>query len=240
MRSKISIRNVSERPVNFDYQYGMASMLYFKLAEADIRLANETHAQQGFKYYTFSNLVLLNRGFSKSGLLFENAYFVLSSPDNRFIKSFTEGLLMDPGFYLDGPYGRADLIIERIEILNEMSFSDECWFKTLSPVYVKTMRKEKEDLREVDLYPKDPKFYENIHHNLTQRFCEFYDKAALDHFDILEIKDVKPKRIRIADGYRRCSLFSVRIQASPELLKFAYDAGLGEKNAMGFGCVDVL
>jgi CRISPR-associated endoribonuclease Cas6 len=116
-------------------------MLYFKLAEADIRLANETHARQGFKYYTFSNLVLLNREFSKSGgLLFENAYFILSSPDNRFIKSFTEGLLMDPGFYLDGPDGRADLIIERIEILNEVSFEDECWFKTLSPVYVKTMR----------------------------------------------------------------------------------------------------
>lgn len=54
----------------------------------------------------------------------------------------------------------------------------------------------------------------------------------------LEIRDVKPKRIRIADGYRRCSLFSVRIQASPEMLKFAYDAGLGGKNAMGFGCVD--
>jgi CRISPR-associated endoribonuclease Cas6 len=206
LRSKISIRNVSNRPVNFDYQYGMASMLYFKLAEADIRLANETHAQKGFKYYTFSNLVLLNREFSKSGLLFENAYFVLSSPDNRFIKSFTEGLLMEPGFYLDGPDGRADLIIERIEILNEISFGDECWFKTLSPVYVKTMRKEKEDLKEVDLYPKDPKFYENLHQNLIQRFCEFYDKAVQDHFDVLEIKDVKPKRIRIADGYRRCSL----------------------------------
>ncbi len=59
---------------------------------------------------------------------------------------------MEPGFYLDGPDGRADLIIERIEILNEISFGDECWFKTLSPVYVKTMRKEKEDLREVDLF----------------------------------------------------------------------------------------
>lgn len=200
------IINKTKQSIVFNYQYGMASMLYFKLAEADIRLANETHAQKGFKYYTFSNLVLLNREFSKSGLLFENAYFVLSSPDNRFIKSFTEGLLMEPGFYLDGPDGRADLIIERIEILNEISFGDECWFKTLSPVYVKTMRKEKEDLKEVDLYPKDPKFYENLHQNLIQRFCEFYDKAVQDHFDVLEIKDVKPKRIRIADGYRRCSL----------------------------------
>jgi len=30
------------------------------------------------------------------------------------------------------------------------------------------------------------------------------------------------------------------VEASPELIGFAYDAGLGEKNAMGFGCVDVV
>ncbi len=51
---------------------------------------------------------------------------------------------------------------------------------------------------------------------------------------------IEPKRIKISEGYRRCNLMSLRIQASPELLKFAYDAGLGEKNAMGFGCVDLM
>jgi CRISPR-associated endoribonuclease Cas6 len=66
--------------------------------------------------------------------------------------------------------------------------------------------KRNEDLREADLYPKDPRFYENLHKNLIERFCEFYDKAAQDHFDTIEIKDMKPKRIKIADGYRRCSL----------------------------------
>ena len=147
---------------------------------------------------------------------------------------------MEPGFYLDGPNGKADMVIERIEILEEITFRDECRFKTISPLYVKTIRKENEELREVDLYPKDPKFYENLHKNLIQRFNEFYNKAPQDHFDIIEINDVKPKRIKISDGYRRCSLFSMLLQASPELLKFAYDAGLGEKNAMGFGCVDLL
>lgn len=240
MRSRITIKNLSNLPVGFDYQYGMASMLYFKLAGADVRLANETHAHQGFKFYTFSNLVLMNRKSSKSGLCFERAYFVMSSPDDRFIKSFTEGLLQQPEFYLDGPNGRADLVIERIEILKETSFGDECRFRTLSPIYVKTMRKESEVLREIDLYPTEPKFYENLHRNLVGRFTEFYGRAPVDHFDVVETADIKPKRIRIADNYRRCSLMSLRIQASPELLKFAYDAGLGEKNAMGFGCVEIV
>jgi CRISPR-associated endoribonuclease Cas6 len=215
-------------------------MLYFKLANADIKLANETHAHQGFKYYTFSNLMLMNRKASKSGLSFESAFFILSSPDDRFIKSFAEGLLQELGFYLDGPFGKVDLAIERIEILEVRYFGDECWFKTLSPIYVKTMRKENEDLREIDLYPTEPKFYENLHKNLVERFSEFYGRAPVDHFDVIETADIKPKRIKIAEGYRRCNLMSLRIQASPELLKFAYEAGLGEKNAMGFGCVDVL
>lgn len=240
MRSKITVRNISNLPVNFDYQYGLASMLYFKLAGADIRLANETHAHQGFKFYTFSNLALMNRKACKSGLCFERAYFILSSPDDRFIKSFAEGLLQQPEFYLDGPNGRANFVIERIEILQEISLGDECWFKALSPIYIKTMRKENDNLREIDLYPTEPKFYENLHKNLTERFSEFYGKAPLYHFDVIETADIKPKRIKIADSFRRCSLMSLRIQASPELLKFAYDAGLGEKNAMGFGCVEVI
>jgi len=240
LRSKITIRNLSNLPVNFDYQYGLASMLYFKLADADVRLANEIHAHQGFKFYTFSNLVLMNRKACKSGLCFERAYFILSSPDDRFIRSFTEGLLQQPEFYLDGPRGRIDLVIERIEILKEPSFGDECLFRTLSPIYIKTIRKENECLREIDLYPTEPKFYENLHRNLTERFSEFYGKEPVDHFDVVQTADINPRRIKIADSYRRCSLMSLRIQASPELLKFAYDAGLGEKNAMGFGCVDVV
>jgi len=215
-------------------------MLYFKLANADVGLANETHAHQGFKFYTFSNLMLLNRYRSESGLGFESAYFILSSPDDRFIKSFAEGLLLKPEFYLDGPRGKTDLVIERIEILNEIAFKDECWFRTLSPIYVKTMRKVNEGLKEFDLYPTEPKFYENLHKNLFERFCEFYGKEPPDHFEVIETANIKPKRLRIADSYRRCSLMNLRIQASPELLKFAFDAGLGEKNAMGFGCVDVL
>ena len=215
-------------------------MLYFKLAGADVVLANETHAHQGFKFYTFSNLVLVNRRICREGLFFGSAYFILSSPEVRFIKSFTEGLLQQPEFYLDGPDGRANFVIERIEILKEPSLGDECWFKTISPIYIKTMRKDNESLKEVDLYPTEPKFYENLHRNLVERFSEFYGKAPVDHFDVIETADIKPKRIKIADGHRRCRLFSMRLQASPELLKFAYDAGLGEKNAMGFGCVDLM
>lgn len=241
MRSKITICNRSKAPIDYNYQYGIASMLYLKLAESDVILANETHSHQGFKFYTFSNLILEDKKQCRTGLDFERAHFFLSSPDDRFIRSFAEGLLMNPDFYLEGARGRVNFAIERIEILPQIEFGSECTFKTISPVYVKTQRFDDGRLKEFDLYPSEPKFYENLHKNLVERYKEFYGMLPeREHFEIMEVSDIKPRRIKIAQEYRRCSLMRLVIQANPELLKFAYDAGLGEKNAMGFGCVDVI
>ncbi len=241
MRSKITILNLSKTPINYNYQYGIASLLYLKLAESDVQLANQIHAHQGFKFYTFSNLILEDKKHCKTGLHFDRAHFFLSSPDSRFIKSFSEGLLMNPDFYLEGLHSKVDFVIERIEILPPLKFNNECTFTTISPIYVKTLRNKNGKLREFDLYPNEPKFYENLHKNLVHRYSEFHGTPPeKEHFDIVEVSDIKPKRIKIAGHFRRCSLMRLKIQANPELLRFAYDAGLGEKNAMGFGCLDVI
>ncbi|MEF8848496.1 MAG: CRISPR-associated endoribonuclease Cas6, partial [Candidatus Thermoplasmatota archaeon] len=40
--------------------------------------------------------------------------------------------------------------------------------------------------------------------------------------------------------FRRCSLMTFNLQTTEQLKKFAYNTGLGEKNAMGFGCLEVV
>jgi len=89
MRSKITIRKVSRAPINFDYQFGIASMLYARLATANVSLANEIHSHRGFKFYTFSNLVIEDWIPAKRGLDFTKAHFFISSPDTEFIRSFS-------------------------------------------------------------------------------------------------------------------------------------------------------
>jgi CRISPR-associated endoribonuclease Cas6 len=42
-------------------------MLYAKLATSNIELADKTHSQRGFKFYTFSNLILEDRIPEKTG-----------------------------------------------------------------------------------------------------------------------------------------------------------------------------
>ncbi|MEM0466075.1 MAG: CRISPR-associated endoribonuclease Cas6 [Candidatus Thermoplasmatota archaeon] len=241
MRAKIQIHKTSSGVLPFDYQYALASMLYRKLAVGNIRLANASHATDGFKLYTFSNFVFPRRREAKGGLQFSDAYFFLSSPDVEFVRSFAEGLLQEPEFQLYGAY----FVVTGIEILQDKEFRSPCVFKTLSPIFLKTQREKNGMLVEWDLYPTDGKFHENIRRNLVERYTEFYGQIPQrDHFEILSVQSWKPKRIVIGGGLgatpRRCSLMTFTVDASTELLRFAYDAGFGEKNAMGFGCVDVV
>ena len=54
--------------------------------------------------------------------------------------------------------------------------------------------------------------------------------------------NVKRKRISIAKGssttYHRAYMMDLNLEGDSELIEFAYDAGLGEKNSMGFGMVE--
>ncbi len=43
--------------------------------------------------------------------------------------------------------------------------------------------------------------------------------------------------MNIAGSHRRCALLSFEAEGHSSLLDFGYDAGFGEKTAMGFGCV---
>ena len=154
MRAKIFIQKTGGKVLSFDYQYYLASMLYKKLAAANVKLANELHSRDDFKFYTFSNLVTEDRKNDNNGLQFKNAHFYLSSPDTEFIRSFTEGLLQLPEFELNG----TRFAVNRIEILPEYKTENTSFtLKTLSPIYIKTVREIEGELKEWDLYPKDGK-----------------------------------------------------------------------------------
>ena len=235
MRAKITVKKLTRRLLKFDYQYRMAAMLLGKLGDVNFELASELHSSQDFKFYTFSWLQGEIRP-TRSGLEFDEAYFILSSPDPVFVRSFSEGLLQLPEFRL----GSLDFIVTGIEIFPARQFEKRAHFRTLSPIYLKTLRDSENGPVVYDLYPDEGKFYENLHTNLVERFRAFYGKEPEDdHFDVVRRGKFEPKRVSIKGSFRRCSLFDFVVEASPELLKFGYEAGFGEKTAMGFGCGEI-
>lgn len=240
MRAKISFVATNNGMIGYDYQYSLASMIYRKLNEYSPSTADQQHSKFGSKLYTFSGLIGTNPKKHEEGLAFPNGFFVISSPDSDFVMRISEAFLDHQEFTIRGPAGEALFIAEKVEILKPFFINTKYTFRTMSPIYVKTVREVKNAKREVDLYPNEPKFYERLHLNLLKKYELFYGQQAVDHFDFLKVHDVRTKRVRIGESYRRCSLMTAAIEGSKELLKFAYDAGLGEKTAMGFGCIDVI
>ena len=200
-------------------------------------LSELLHSHNTFKHYNFSNLVLEDKKKSKEGLQFNKAHFFISSPRDKFLKAFVEGLLNYPSLRL----GRSKFNIDSIEILDKKDFNNVVEIKTLSPIYIQTKRLKDGNLVSWDLSPEDPKFYENLHKNLIKRYSSFYGKKPnKDHFDVLEVYSHKRRRYKIKNTYRRCSEMHFKLQISKELINFVYDSGLGEKNSMGFGCIEVI
>ncbi|MFP4000848.1 MAG: CRISPR-associated endoribonuclease Cas6 [Thermoplasmata archaeon] len=224
-------------PLGYDYQYWLASMLLDRLDTADGDLADFLHSHTGYKFYTFSNLRLEDRRDSNDGLQFDNAHFFLTSPDKEFIEGFASGLLQEPEFEL----GHSEFMVKSVEILDGKDVPEKCTMKTLSPIYVKTRRKVDGELKDWDLYADDGKFYENLHKNLVGRYEEYHgEEPDNDHFDVTEVHRFKGRRYTIAGDNRRCNEMKFDVEGSEELLEFGYEAGFGEKNAMGFGCVEVV
>jgi CRISPR-associated endoribonuclease Cas6 len=237
MRLVIHLRKIGETPLSYDYQYALSSVIYAKIRCARKDLAARLHASKGFKFYSFSNLILTRPRFTTQGLKFENADLVVSSPDKEFITTFAEGLLSSPSFTLM----RRRFIVESLEVMASPQLGNKEVLRTLSPILVRTLREEDGEKKEWELYPSDGKFYDNLHRNLVERYTAFYDEPPLeDIFEVTRILDVKPKRVTIDGTPRRCTHMTFELNASIELMRFAYDAGLGERQGMGFGCVDVV
>jgi CRISPR-associated endoribonuclease Cas6 len=92
MRFKVSIRKISPNPLYYDYQYGLASVLYKYFSIANENFANNMHSHRGFKHYTFPNLNIEDRIPDQNGLNFNKAHFIISFLDAEFIGNFAKGI----------------------------------------------------------------------------------------------------------------------------------------------------
>jgi len=164
--------------------------------------------------------------------------FLISSPHNYLIQSMVEGYLDESEVIFKGN----KLMVEQVELLKQPTFTKNMNFKTMSPVVARIKR---EDGKVRDLNPGDLRFYTALQQNLLRKYNSFYDTYDGDEYVkiVPDVDSVKRKRITIEKNgnqtYHRAYLMRFGMEADPQLVKFAYDCGLGEKNSMGFGMVEM-
>jgi len=236
MRAELKLQIDKNTTIPFNHQYHLSSMIYNALHTSNPEYAAKLHSYQKFKYFTFSWLDVPNRTVGKDGIKSRDGivYLKLSSPDDEFLSTFLDGLFQEPILKI----GTFEVYPMEIKI-NEMpdSFSNKMTFKTLSPVYLKTKEEVDGKLKTKDLLPTHSKFFPNLKQNLINKYELFYNKPCDMDFE-MEILSAEQKRIQIKETFTRCSHLIFTIQGDPDLIRFGYECGFGEKNSMGFGMVE--
>ena len=238
MRLKINLKGKNYLKIPFNHNHILSSIIYNKIQ--NLELADELHSSNSFKFFNFSQLDIPKRKIVEDGIITKNgnASFYLSSPNDLLIKNIVNGLIDD----LEIKFKHDYFTVKKIEALKTPDFKDKSYFKTLSPVNIRDLN---EEGKRIDLPPSD-KFFQAVGVNLVKKYCKFNNLEKTDKKikASSEMRNVKRKRITIPRGpnttYHRAYMMDIILEGDIDLMEFAYDCGIGEKNSMGFGMIEYL
>lgn len=241
MRLEIILKGKNNFKIPFNYNHILSAIIYNKIA--DLNFANELHSSKSFKFFTFSQIYIPKRRIVKDGIIAKDGVisFYISSPNDFLIKSLVDGFLED----LEISFQNQKLTIQKIEALKTPEFSSKSEFKTLAPIIVRTKKEIDGELKIWDLAPSD-KFFKSLENNLIKKYIKFNNLTKTDKkINIYsDMNFVKRKRISInkdnATTHHRAYMMDLILEGDLDLIEFAYDVGIGEKNSMGFGMVKLL
>lgn len=241
MRLEIILKGKNNFKVPFNYNHILSAIIYNKIA--DLNFANELHSSKSFKFFTFSQIYIPKRRIVKDGIIAKDGVisFYISSPNDFLIKSLVDGFLED----LEISFQNQKLTIQKIEALKTPEFSSKSEFKTLAPIIVRTKKEIDGELKIWDLAPSN-KFFKSLENNLIKKYIKFNNLTKIDKkINIYsDMNFVKRKRISINKGnattHHRAYMMDLILEGDLDLIEFAYDVGIGEKNSMGFGMIKLL
>ena len=250
-------------PLN--YQYALSAWIFRTLEQGDRDLALRLHdegyadAHRRFKFYSFSELFPVKKAI-------EGDRLVLLHPDVRFSISFLAdhaaqsmvlGLFRraEPSFLGDRISG-GRFAVRSVEMQMLPRLEPDTVFRTTSPaVFSLSDPNPDGSPGKRYLHPEEPGFVDQFAANLAAKYAVALREGLLPglatdlrdaplNFELLS-DHVKEKRIdllRGQPGYTRVRgyKFRFRLNAPEPVLQVALLAGVGEKNAMGFGGVEVV
>ncbi len=257
MRLRLTLAvNPRFRVLPLNYQYPVSAWIYQRIAAADERFGDWLHnagfQQKGkrFKLFTFSTIWVPERQIKGDRLHIRssNVSLQISFFADKAVEKFILGLFKGQEFEIGDKCSKAEFFVEKVEALPVPEFKPVSTFRCLSPICVAKPFHKGNKLMSEYISPADPDFEQLFLKNLLNKYQvisgggnEFeYDNPPFT-FELLD----KPKSrlITIKAGTReetrvRGFLFPFKLTAPVELLRLGYEAGFGEKNSLGFGCVE--
>lgn len=189
-----------------------------------------------FKLFVFSRL--LGRFKILNDLICFNGpvWLYISSPLDRFMKDFANGLFRSGTVQL----GAELLRIKEIAILDEPVFDKENYVRMLSPVTTYSTLLTPDGKRKTYYYsPMEKEFRDLLNRNALKKYQLLYGRALKGLLQVEPIR-VKESIVLYKDTVVRGWTGNFKLGGPKTLIKTVYDAGLGSKNSEGFGMFEVI
>ena len=229
-------------PINYN---AILQAFIYNLFEKNFRefLHNQGYRfeKRNFKLFTFSRLFgkykIINNKIQFSNFL----KFYIASPKSEILENVAKGLLLKDKYFL----GKNKIAIDSIFVLNDYKFDDEVIIKMQSPITVYSTLLKSDGKKKTYYYsPFEEEFKRQIRDNIIKKYFILNGKKPKDDFfDISPIK-VNPRDEKVILYKKKNKKPTVikgwmgiyKLRGLKELIKIAYDCGLGAKNSLGFGC----
>ncbi|QSZ27498.1 CRISPR-associated endoribonuclease Cas6 [Aceticella autotrophica] len=246
MRIKITLLPDEDNVLNLNYNYFLSAWIYNTLQKANKEYADELHSKgysygkKIFKLFTFSQLRCKNIKIIGENIKFMNRTFLyIASPKKEFILNFVKEILENNLLILQDYKFR----IESVEVEKEPFFEKENRFICLSPIVTSTAVVIEGKRKSVNLPLYDDRFVENLKNNLIEKYFIIY-KTLPDNINIkinfdmnYYNKNPQGKRIKYKNVFIKGYMVPFSMSGNAEMIKVAYNCGIGEKNSGGFGMI---
>lgn len=264
MRLRLSLKSLAARTsVPLNYNYPVSAAVYKLLNQACPEYAGWLHdrgykspANRLLKLFTFSRLDIPAVKRIENSLQSNSpdvwALYISSPMEKDFVQNFVLGLFKQSRLQIGNREMQAQFMIENIESLSMPDFKPVMQGKMLSSCVISTAREYNGKMQPYYLRPDDAGISEAIRHNLISKFTTISghpphdDSFKLDldfaYFKrrkgrvskLISIKEGSPEETRL-----KTFIMPFQVTGSTELMQTAWECGIGDKNSLGLGMIDL-
>jgi CRISPR-associated endoribonuclease Cas6 len=250
MRLKLSIHHRYNSVLPLNYQYFLSAFIYRTLARSAPEFAEWLH-QKGFeqdgrhyKLFTFGKIEPQHYRIDPERKILqlscEQSQLTLSFWVSEAMQHFVSGLFQDQTFYIGDAIIGTEFQVAQIQVLPRPDFQPTMRWQLASPACISYQQAGRKHAQY--LPPDHPEYSRLLHQHLLRKVASMHpdvpDDLSEAAFQFQPFGKSRSKLMHIKDGIKvRGFEYAFEMTAPPLLQEAAYFAGLGEKNAQGFGLI---
>lgn len=244
MRLFIELSSEKDFVIPIHYNYYVQSFLYKSISPKLARILHDHGFPIGkrrFKLFTFSRILGEYQINNNDGNIAFTSPFklIVSSIMKEFIEDIGEELMRKEKVKVFSQW----VSLNSVEVSDLSINRDKLQIKMLSPITIYSTLSRADGRKKTYYYsPFEKEFSQLISENAKKKFKAFYGKEPNGEIHLISLNVNKSnERIIFYKGIVIKGWMGIYgLSGDQQLMKLAYDAGLGGKNSQGFGCFEVL